>query len=87
MTMGQIMLHFLPRLTALKAKNQGAKEVTSLSSSYKNLFFYKKNWPIPAYFLFVSRRFNMSQFKLIKAQIVCLGFEPGQQDGRRRRIH
>ena len=42
MTMGQIMLHFLPRLTALKAKNQRAKEVALCLVLTKTCFFIKK---------------------------------------------
>ena len=36
-----------------------------------------KNGPIPASFSGYFRLFNKSQFKLIKAQVVCLGLEPG----------
>ena len=43
--------------------------------------FFKKNGPIPASFSVYFRPLNMLQlkfkFKLIKAEMVCLGFEPG----------
>ena len=47
----------------------------------QTLLFLKKNWTIPASFSVYFRLFNMSQlkfkFKLIKAYVVCLGFESG----------
>ena len=41
----------------------------------KLIFF--KNGPIPASFSVYFHLYHMSHIKLIKAQMVCLGFEPG----------
>ena len=40
--------------------------------------FFKKNGPIPASFLFIFALFSLQfQYKLKKAKMVSLGFEPG----------
>ena len=41
---------------------------------------------LPLFFIFILFLLQF-QYKLKKAQMVWLGFEPGPQDGRRRRNH
>ena len=58
----------------------------------KNMFldihqYFLKNGPIPASFSFIFVFSTLHNYKFIKAQMVCLGLEPGAAGVRSRRIH
>ena len=72
---------------AQSSKVNSSRESTNqcTSNAWKHsliVFFFFKNGPIPASFsvyfrLFNTLQFKFNKFKLKKAQMVCLGFEPG----------